>query len=502
MRLTDHDIVIRLDALKKNRVNWESHWQDCIKYCIPAKNAVLNKGTPGAKVATDIYDSTAIDASQILAAGLHGYLTNPSSRWFSLGLRIKELMKDVEARNWLKECEETIFDVLNASNFNQHIHETYIDFSVLGTACLYEEEDEEETVRFFARPLSEVYILENNRERVDTVYRYFSLTARQAYQKWQGKAGQKVLNLIEAKKFEEPVEFLHAVFPREERDPRKKDAINKPYASVWIELSQKQKVYEGGYDEFPFFCPRFTKLSGVVYGYSPAMIALPDIKMLNAMSKTILKAAQKKIDPPVILPDDGFLLPFNISAGAVNFKRRTAIRRAFFADMFLMLAMLDKQMTAKEVTERVNERMLILGPVLGRLMNELLDPIITRTFNILLRGGKLPPPPAILQGQEYTIEYISPLARAQKMVQIQALTELLAIIREMAETIPDVLDNIDYDKTVKEFADIYNAPEILRSDEEVRQIRQQRLQQAQTQQFLQEATQGAEAIKTISEIQK
>ncbi len=522
-------LVKRFEGLKSARTVWESHWQELAEYCLPHKATITVAKHPGTRLPTNIYDSTAIQSVQILAAGLHSYMTNPSAKWFALTLQDKELAKSGEVKEWLKNAEDKIFSTLNSSNFNQQIHELYIDFSVFGTPCLYEEEDPEEIVRFYTRPISEVFIAENNKSRVDTVFRNFTYTARQAFQEWGNKAGQKVLDAIEAKKYEEPISFLHIVLPRAERDMSKKDSKNKPFASLYIELSHKKLLSEKGYDEFPFYTPRFLKTSGDVYAYSPASVSLADIKMLNAMSKTIIKATQKQVDPPIILPSDGYILPFKTGAGAINYKqvgmtdekidvlntkgnipigmemenqRRESIKRAFFVDLFLLLAQQPK-MTATEVVERVQEKMLILGPVLGRLMSELLDPIIIRTFNILLRNRQLEAPPEVLMGEEYKVEYISPLAKAQRASEAQSMSNLLLAVGEMSNMEPSVRDVVDYDKAAREFADIYNTnPTILRSDDDVQEIREARAEQQKIAQELEMANQGAAALKTATEAEK
>jgi len=274
--------------------------------------------------------------------------------------------------------------------------------------------------------------------------------------------------------------------------------------------------------------PRFTKVSNEVYGYCQTMIALPDIKTLNAMSKTILKAAQKQVDPPLVVPDDALLLPFKATAGAVNIKtsgtndkievieqrgqlgiglemeeqRRRAIKSALFVDLFLLLAQ-SPDMTATEVRERVFEKMLILGPTLGRLMNELLDPIIHRTFAILARLGKLPPVPQILRGRNYKIEYISPLAKAQKAAESQSINEFLGFVTELAKVNQETLDNVNFDKAVQELAEIKNIPaNILRSDDEVQKLRQGRNEALAQQQQLQMAQVGAGAAKDITQAEK
>ena len=521
-------LVKRFDTIKSNRITWDNHWQDCSDYALPQKAIVTKIRTPGTKLKTDIYDSTAIQAVQVLAAGLHSYLTNPTSRWFALGMKNKKLLKNKKIKDWLKDSEDGIFDFLNQSNFNQQIHECYIDFSVFGTSALYSESDIENGIVFHTRHMSEIYFLVNDKGKVDTVYRLFTFTARQAYQKWGDNAGKTIMDKLEGKQIEEPILFLHVVLPREERNIRKKDAKNMPFASLYIEPKTKKVLSEGGYEEFPFAIPRFYKVSDSEYAYSPVSMCLADIKMLNQMSKTTIKTAQKDEDPPLVLPHDGYLLPFKTHAGAVNYKlqgkpddkieilnvntksnlslemqnqRRESIKRTFFADLFLMLAD-NPKMTATEVIERVNEKMLILGPVLGRLMHELLDPIITRTFNILMRDGKLPPPPDELleQTSDYQIEYISPLAKAQRASEARSITDLLLAIREMYEIEPLVKDGINYDEVRSELADIFNtSSKILRSDDEIKVIREERAKQLEIQQALEQANLGGEAMTKVGE---
>ena len=530
MNLTIDTLVKRFDTIKANRANWEAHWQECADFCLPQKAIITTTRTPGTKLKTDIYDSTAIQAAQIFAAGLHSYLTNPSSRWFDLKMKNKSLMSNAEVKGWLKECEDTIFDYINESNFNQIIAEDYIDFAIFGNSILYEEPDIEDEIAFSVRPPSENYFLANHKGRIDTNYRYFTFTARQAYMQWGKNAGQKVLDLIDANKVEETVAFLHIVLPREERDVRKRDAKNMHCASLYIEPTHKKLLSEGGYEEFPFFIGRAYKASDSEYAYSPASLALADIKMLNTMSRDILEAAQKTLHPPVILPHDGYILPFKTSPKAINYKtstnpddrvetlqlnreiglslemenqRRTVIQRAFFVDLFLMLASLpERQRTATEIAERVNERMLILGPILGRLMHDKLDPLIERTFNILLRRQKLPQAPEILQGQEYKIEYISPLAKAQRASEIKSISELVAAVQAMAEVDVSVVDNLNLDKITKKIADINYVSDVLRSDDEVKQIRQVRAEQAQAQMQVDMMKQGGEGAKAVLEAEQ
>jgi hypothetical protein len=378
--------------------------------------------------------------------------------------------------------------------------------------------------------------MENEREQVDVNIRKCKYDVRQAYLKWGTNAGEKVLGFVKDNKWTEKITIIHSVMPRSKRDDSKADSINMPFESRYIEESQKHLLSEGGYDEFPYFVPRQIKVSGEVWGYSQSMIALPDVKTLNSMSKTILKSAQKMVDPPIVVPNEGYILPFRTTAGAINFKeagnqdtidvigaevkgnipiglemeeqRRNQIRRSMFVDLFMTLAKLDKEMTAREVIERVNEKMLILGPILGRLMHELLDPLIHRTFSILLKRGKIPPVPQILLNQDgstknYTIVYISPLAKAQRLAEAKSINDFLVTISAIGNVIPTVYDVIDADKIVKRLANIYNCPpDFLNSDEAIQGMREQRAQVQQMQQQLEMANLGMDSVEKGAKAEK
>ena len=527
VNLSVDNLIKRFDTIKSNRYQWETHWQDCADYCLPQKAIITKIRTPGTKLKTDIYDSTAIQSAQIFAAGLHSYLTNPSSKWFSLKMKERALMADTNVKDWLKASEDIIFDHLNDSNFNDVINEDYVDFGIFGNSVLYEEEDPEDVITFAVRPISEIYFLANHRGRIDTIYRDFTFTARQAFQRWGNNAGQKVLDLISSGKVEEKLSFLHIVLPRDERDVKKKNAVNMPFASLYIEPTTRKILSEGGYEEFPFFVGRAYKVSDSEYAYAPASLAIADVKTVNKMDGDILEAAEKTLHPAVILPHDGYLLPFKTSARAINYKisgspdervetlriereigislemenqRRATIQRAFFVDLFLMLASLpEKQRTATEIAERVNERMLILGPMLGRLMHEKLDPIITRTFNILGRNFKLPPMPPQLKDKNYKVEYISPLAKAQRASEVKSISDLIFAVGQMAAINQTVTDCVDFDKALKRISEVTNTGEIIQSDDDVKAIRESRSQRQEMQATIDALQRGGPGVKALAD---
>lgn len=518
-------LCTRFNKIKSTRAPIESHWQDLSKYFLPTRYGTLVKQVPGQKFDTDIYDTTGMHSLQIAASGIHGYLTNPSDRWFALNV---EGDTDGEGDAWLHTVEERMFQAINKSNFNEQIHELYLDLICFGTGAFYVQESDspDYDALFYTRPISEIFISESEEKVVDTVFRLTELTARQARQRWGKDAGETVQHLLDANKPDDMVEFLHVVMPREEREQGKKDKLNMPFASIWIDYKKKNKISEGGYREFPFMVPRYSKTAGHDYGYSPCMISLPEQKMLSKMSETTLKAAQKLVDPPIVLPDDGYLLPLDTTPGAVNFKnpslqgemdvlqiphqlpiglemeenRRQMIRTQLFTDLFLMLSSLrDKQMTATEVNERVSERLIVLAPVLGRLSKELLKPTLERLFNIMLRNNRVPKPPASLQGRGTEIEFISPLAQAQKSAKVGTIQQMLMTIMNAAQALPDILDMVDIDKVGEEMGKVYNLQHLLRSDAEVRKIREQRQQQMQQAQMMESAERMAKTGKDVAE---
>ena len=519
------DIVKRVSQLETERQNYATFWQDVAKYTLPRKAYITRTRTPGEKYDYDIYDSTAMQANITLAAGLHSYLTNPNARWFSLRIDDEKINEDQEVKTWLQDTEDRMFNALNASNFNQQIHELYLDLGVFGVACMYEEDDEVDQIRFYSRDIAEIFLCENEKEKIDTVYRKFKMTARQAFDKWGEAAGEVVKNFMDKKEFDKTVEFIHCVMPRYERDVNKDDSVNMPFESTYIEVSKKHLINQSGYREFPYFTPRFNKNSGEVWGSSPAMVLYSDIKMLNEMVKVLIRSAQKQVDPPLVLPHDGYLLPIKYGPAALNFRLKgsaddkieplatganisigleiisqwqSIVKKGYFVDLFLLLAdPARKDMTATEVMQRVEEKMLILAPVLGRLMNEFLDPLINRTFNILWRTGKLLPPPEIIQNMPYKIEYISPLARAQKLDQMKSINSFIALVGQIAVAKPDVVDNVNEDAIVNDVQQLYGVnPKYVRGEDEVKEIREQRAQQQMAMAQMQAAQQAADVVAT------
>lgn len=504
----------RYEKLLAQRSNWEKHWQDLADYLLPRKADITKKRTQGDKRTELIYDSTGIHSVELLASSLHGMLTSPANPWFSMRYRDLDLEQDDEANEWLEGCVDLLNKALQRSNFQQEIHELYYDLVVFGTGCLFIEYDPS-GLRFSARNIGEITIAANAEDRIDTVYRCFEMTARQIAQRFEGVTlPDRVEKDLEKNPYNEH-EIVHAVYPNEGQS----SVFNKPIISIYYHKETKTLLGQGGFDEFPFCVPRFNKDSTANYGRSPGMSCLSDVKMVNRMSEVSIRSAQKQLDPPLMVPDDGFLLPVRTTPGALNFyrtgtrdrleplqagaqnpiglnmeeQRRNAIRSAFYVDQLQLNE--SPSMTATEVLQRNEEKMRLLGPVMGRLQSELLQPLIQRCFKLMLRNGELPVPPESLQGQDIDIEYVSPLAKAQKMTDLQSMMRGLEIMLQLAEVAP-VMDYLDENGLVKYLIDVAGIPaRVIRSDDEVADIRKQQAEQAQLMADQQQQAQSAETMQ-------
>jgi len=519
--------VKRFDYLKSRRDNWDTHYQELADYMLPRKADIVKKRSRGEKRMELIYDGTALQSIDLMAAFLHGMLTSGASPWFHLDVKDEMINRDDDVREWLQDTSMRMMQAFQRSNFETEVHEAYVDLVVFGTACMFCEMDRK-NLRFSTRHISEYYVQEDQYGMVNTVYRLYKMTANQAVDRFGLERVGDFIRKKHEKNGDEEVEILHAVMPRTDRDVTSPDNLNMPFMSVYVCKATGMEISQGGFEELPYVVPRFLKATGEVMGRSPAMTALPDVKMLNLMSKTIIQAAQKQIDPPLLVPDDGFLLPIRTQPGGLNFfrsgsrdtitplntganipiglnmeeQRRAAIRQAFYVDQILTAG--SPQMTATEVIQRQEERMRVIGPVLGRLMNEMLRPLIDRVFALMLRNDMLAPAPEVLQGRDIDIEYVSPLARAQKSSSLNNTMRALEILLPLAQSLP-VGDHLDPDGLVRHVTDSLGVPKsTLRTQREVNDTRearaqaeQEQLQRQRDQEDVYTTAQAAQAVRMV-----
>ena len=512
-------LLKRFSTLQGQRSNWESHWQEVADYIVPRKADITKKRTSGDKRSELIFDGTAIHAAELMASSLHGMLTNASTPWFALRFTDDSFETDDIAKEWLLSVTDVMYQELHRSNLHEAIHELYSDLVTFGTAVMFIDKDENDSLRFSTRHIAECYLAEDEFGRVDTVYREFKMSARAAVRQFGIENVSERIAKCEERDPYEQLRIIHLVTPRTDRVAERIDALNKPFASVYLDPEDKVILSESGFDEMPYVVPRFLKASFEHgYGRSPSMTALPDVKMLNKMSETVIRAAQLQIHPPLMVPDDGFISPVRTIPGGLNFyrsgtrdrieplnigsnnplgndmleQRRTQIRAAFYVDQLILGNA--PGMTATEVIQRTEEKMRLLAPAVGRLQAELLSPMISRVYNILSRRKAYAPAPEFMQSNQIDIEYVSPLAKAQRSGDVQSAMQLFQFLAPLMQIDPSVVDFIDLDGLASHIIKVTNVPAtVVRGRQEVAQMRAQRQQQMQQQQQMEQQAMAAQA---------
>ena len=508
----------RLDKLEADRGTWESHWQEILDYVMPRKAEITFLRSRGEKRTEVLFDSTAITANNLLAASLQGTLTSPSLPWFSLKLRDDDANKIRDVQIWLEDTARRMYAVFNESNFNTEVHEMYLDLCSVGTSAIFVEEANEGFLQgglhFNTLHIAEYFIQENSTGRVDTLYRKYKMTARQAVQEFgEDNVGTKIKEAIKAKP-DTQFNFIHAVEPTQdyERSVGMKSKTKLPFHSCHVCFEDKMVVRVGGYNEFPYLVPRWSKATGEIFGRSPSYNALPDIKTLNKAVEIGLKAWAKAIDPPLLVTDDGVIGRVRMTPGGITVVRsdtaikplqigsnwqitdlkenqlRTAIRQAYYSDQLQLQE--GPQMTATEVQVRYELMQRLLGPTLGRFQTEFLNPLIERVFGIMLRSDALTPRPSEMEGMDMDIEYVGPLARSQRMEEAIAVERLYQLAMQVVQVDPTVMDVINHEQAIRMRATLLGVPKtVLRGEDEVAEIREQRAaaqQQAQEQAMAQQ----------------
>lgn len=483
----------------------------------------------GAKKTRRLFDSTAMQAVQELASSFQGTLTNPATVWSQLRFSDEVLNNDDSAIAWLSAVNKAVHAKLNESNFNTEIAKSYQSFVALANMALLHEEDNFGGFRFTAVHLGQIAWAEDRFGVVDTVHRKFTLTASQAFSRWGGELGDNILRALDKDPNKE-FEFLHSIFPRAKSEVKLNEfglaaAQHRPIASTYISLTDKTLVEDGGYYEMPVYVARWGLMPGERYGRGPAHLALPDTRTLNKTIELTLRAAAKQIDPPLLVNQRDMFgqldmrpgslsvvrdhrgissLPTNANMQAVelNISRLTdSIRKIFFLDKLLLPPRNETgEMTAFEVSQRIEQMQRVLGPVLSRVNNELLSPLIVRCFKVLLRNNVLPELPQILQerGVDVDIVFVNQLARAQQAQDVSTMQQWVQGVAMIAQLDPSVIDNINADGIARHMAKVMGVPEeAVQNSDIVKQVRDQRAQaQAQAAQ-MQSGTQMADMASKL-----
>jgi len=501
-----------------------------------------------------ILNSTANYARLVYSNGMTGGTTSSTRPWFRIALPDRDLMEFKPVKEWLHETRLRMMYALQRSNFYDAIANMHEEIGVYGWNPMIIDEDPKYMIRCRPMTIGEAYIALDENQRPATLYRSFYMTVEQLVKRFAwapaGKEPQRVnrtgeglphtiWKLWKDGKLDERVQVLHVIERRTTWPEHQIGPKAMPWASIYMLKDGNKRGDKGkdaeylevsGYMSQPFVAPRFKTTGTQVYGNScPGIEALADVKMLQKMEKDKLMGLDRQVNPPMNAPammkktGGGSTLP-----GAVNFvdimqgqqgftptlqvnpdlnglmvtiqEVEARIRRHFGVDLFLMMSSEEKNMTATEVARRQTEKLHQLGPALTRFNHEGLDPIIDRVFTVMLGRGEIPPPPEEMQGMELSIEYTSLLAEAQRIADVPAIEQFSSFTGGLMAVAPEAGDKVNWDEMVDLAGERFSVPpEVIRTDEEVAQMRQERARQQQAAQMVQNAESMAGSAKTLSE---
>lgn len=523
----------RISGMKSEYQSFEAHHKELAEYTLPRLGRwMISETNEGGKKNGKIIDNTAKLALRVLSSGMMAGLTSPARPWFNLESPNPELQENQMVKLWLDTVKKRMNTVLARSNIYDSLPKVYSELGLFGQGPVAVFEDLMNVMHTETFTQGEYWIANDEKGIVDTFARNYRRTVSQVVQKFgYNNCSSIVRRLYDNSSYDQWVDLYHITEPNTGRDFDKADSINKPFRDVYYEASASAEVLKfSGFDEFPVYCPRWDLNSGDVYASScPAMDALGDNKQLQLHEKRSSEAVEKQVRPSMVadptmknkhkslMPggvtysnfingNPGFKEAYQVTARIGDLEQKSAqirerINSAFFADLFLMLSNSDRrQITAREVEERHEEKLLMLGPVLERLNKDLLDPLISRTFNIMWRAGMIPPPPQELQGMGVKIEYVSILHQAQRSVGVSSLDRFVAFSGNIMALNPDSRHKVNFDETIDQYGSMLGvSPSVIRSDDEANALRQQEQQAIQQAQSMQNAQVMAGMAKDLSQ---
>lgn len=526
------DIAKRHGQLKAGRAVYEQHCREVAERVLPRQADFLGASmTPGAKRTDKMFDSAGEIALTKFAAVMEALLTPRTQTWHKLKPKRQELNEIHSIKLWYEHVNKIMFSSRYSprARFATMAHEHYMSLGCFGTAPMFIDKAPLGPLLYKACHIGQVYFAENAWGVIDTVHREFNLSARQAVQKFdKGRLPSKVVTASE-KNPDTEFTFLHCVKPNEERQQGKKDYTGMPWASYYTTLDEPVTLEEGGYASFPWAISRYVTAPSEIYGRSPAMSALPDIKLLNEAMKVTHRQWHQALDPPWLTADENAMQPLHTRPGAIN---RNAVdengrprvlplvsganfevsfeltnqKRDTINDVFLVrilqIILENPQMTATQVLEIAQQKGVLLAPVMGRQQSEFLGPLVERELDLLYQAGMIPDPPEelTLYGDgEYDVEYESPLALAQKAQVAVGIARTIELLTPLAVADPGVWDNFDTDDMAIKVADANGMPESCKNSKEtIEAIRQQRAEVQAIQQGLMAAESGTGSLKNAA----
>lgn len=535
--------LIRRGALFTERQSWIEQYREISQFMMPRTGRfLLTDRNKGNKRHNSILDSTGTRALRVLAAGLMAGMTSPARPWFRLETGDRKLMERANVKLWLNDVTETMRVIFARSNTYRALHSMYEELGGYGTAASIVMEDFDDVLRHYPSTVGEYMIATDHRNEVTTLYREFEMTVAAIVGEFGiENVSQNVRSMFTGgRNLDAWVPVLHVIEPRKDRDTTSRLSKDLPYASCYLELQANERnlfLREKGFKRFPALCPRWAATGGDIYGNSPGMESLGDVKQLQHGQLRKAQGIDYKIRPPIQVPAAMKNTPLaTLPGGVIHVDQanphggirsawdvqidlsgqledirdvRQRINETFYVDLFLMLAQSDgsgQPITAREVAERHEEKLLMLGPVLERLHNEMLKPYIDIAFDRMIEAHLVPRPPDELHGMDLNVDFVSMLAQAQRAIGVGSVDRLvstigtIAVLQAKSGMHPDILDKLNTDEVVDQYADMLGVdPNLIVADEQVAIIRQNRAQAQARAAKAQQLQAGASAVKDVAQ---
>lgn len=531
------EMIDKQAKLEADLATYHSHCEEVSKYVIPRLDEFFNsKKTPGEKRTQYQYDSTAPLALDRFASIIESLIVPRGQLWHGLEPEDEALQDDHEAMVWYEKVRNYLFKLRYGadSNFAPQMNEVFSSMGAFGTGVLITEERANKWMRYKSSHIKEHFFQENSDGIIDSNWRKYELTARQAIQKFGDNVSEAIKKAYE-KEPNRKFPFLHCVIPNSDRKPYMLGPSSMAFSSFHIDVEGKMLVQSpGGYRKFPFIVARYVTSPNEIYGRSPAMTALAEIKMLNQMRKTDIKARHLAVDPPNLAANEASIRKFNLKPNAMNYgtldmagnplvrpyqtgarfdssndanqESRKMINDIFLVTLFQILIE-SPEMTATEVLARQQEKGDLLSPIGGRLENEFSGKLIEREIDVMAAAGlfdddgPLPMPKSVRDsGGAYSINYTSPMARYRMSGEAAGAEKTIQSLIPIAQIDPTVYDMIDFAEYAKIIAKAAGAPmRIMRSMEEVKAMQQQKAEAQQMAMLSQAAPAIAGSVKDLAQ---
>ena len=523
-----------VDQMEVERNRWKGEWSDLSSHIVPECGVFSfseSAANSGRVDRSKILDGHPSRVARDFAAGMQAVATPKSRPWFRAGVQDLELMEYKPVKGWLKIVDDVLRFMFSQSNLYTVLPMSYLELGVFGSSSVAVLDSFSTVLRFRQFTIGEYMWGRNDEGAVDTFARQYWMTARQMVRAFgYDRVSGPVKDAYDNNRSENWFKVVHLVKPNDRPGKRSPFAKDKDFSSVYYEPDQKSFLLETGFDYFPFLCPSSNRVGTRVYGYGLGSVALPDVKSLYKLKSKLFLGVDKMVDPPVASSGDAKTSLVNTMPGGVSFDQsiqgtgvslralyevrpdlagggamanelRDQIGSAFYHDLFLMLAMSDRrEITAREVAERHEEKLLMLSHLSEAIHSELLDPLIDIAFAKAVEHKLLPDPPRELMGQDLKIEYIDLLTQAQKMVGITANEQLAGFVGNIAALFPEARHKFNAFEAIDDYASrLGTVPAIIRTDDEANELAAAEQRQAAQKQMIEQAGQAAQSAKIMSE---